>query len=211
MCTYFFYRMRWLDRYICFNFTKLRLLYAVISIKNQSNWKLHSSSHLDNMNSFKSVIEFCVRCSVCIKLIITRIVLCIKFYQSSLSARFWFTFTLKLMSDLWFWFALILTVALTKITPLAGVTAASTSSIHSFPGELEELQSVLHFPEEVALRITDAEYQLFYQVKCYTLFARHFKATKIITNSLTQLFTLCWIWIIRRNRFHLLNTSNMWY
>ncbi|XP_058826169.1 1-phosphatidylinositol 4,5-bisphosphate phosphodiesterase epsilon-1-like [Topomyia yanbarensis] len=31
-------------------------------------------------------------------------------------------------------------------------------------GELEELQSILHFPEEVALRITDTEYQLFYQV-----------------------------------------------
>lgn len=53
-------------------------------------------------------------------------------------------------------------VALTKLTPLAGATAVP--SIHSFPGELEELQSVLHFPEEVALRITDAEYQLFYQV-----------------------------------------------
>lgn len=57
-----------------------------------------------------------------------------------------------------------ISAALTKLTPLAGATAASTSSIHTFPGELEELQSVLHFPEEVALRITDAEYQLFYQV-----------------------------------------------
>lgn len=55
-----------------------------------------------------------------------------------------------------------ITVALTKLTPLTSAT--TSSSIHSFPGELEELQSVLHFPEEVALRITDAEYQLFYQV-----------------------------------------------
>lgn len=34
-----------------------------------------------------------------------------------------------------------------------------------FPGELEELRNILHFPEEVALRLTDSEYQLFYQVK----------------------------------------------
>lgn len=39
-----------------------------------------------------------------------------------------------------------------------------SSGAPSFPGELEELQSVLHFPEEVALRITDSEYQLFHQV-----------------------------------------------
>lgn len=30
--------------------------------------------------------------------------------------------------------------------------------------ELEELQELLHFPEEVALRLADIEYQLFYQV-----------------------------------------------
>lgn len=30
--------------------------------------------------------------------------------------------------------------------------------------ELEELQELLHFPEEVALRLADTEYQLFYQV-----------------------------------------------
>lgn len=30
--------------------------------------------------------------------------------------------------------------------------------------ELEELQDLLHFPEEVALRLADTEYQLFYQV-----------------------------------------------
>lgn len=40
-----------------------------------------------------------------------------------------------------------------------------TSAPASHPGDLEELQSVLHFPEEVALRITDAEYHLFYRVK----------------------------------------------
>lgn len=62
-------------------------------------------------------------------------------------------------------------VALSKLTPLAGAGAASaaagatTPTVHTIPGELEELQSVLHFPEEVALRITDAEYQLFYQVR----------------------------------------------
>lgn len=42
----------------------------------------------------------------------------------------------------------------------AAVTVSATPSF----GELEELQNILHFPEEVALRITDAEYQLFYQV-----------------------------------------------
>lgn len=53
---------------------------------------------------------------------------------------------------------------------LAVATATSTSAattptpVPTHPGDLEELQSVLHFPEEVALRITDAEYQLFYQV-----------------------------------------------
>ncbi|XP_055677363.1 1-phosphatidylinositol 4,5-bisphosphate phosphodiesterase epsilon-1-like isoform X3 [Lutzomyia longipalpis] len=44
------------------------------------------------------------------------------------------------------------------------VGATATNYVPSHPGELEELQHVLHFPEEVALRITDAEYQLFYQV-----------------------------------------------
>lgn len=59
-----------------------------------------------------------------------------------------------------------ISVALSKLTPLAGAGAAiaTTPTVHTIPGELEELQSVLHFPEEVALRITDAEYQLFYQV-----------------------------------------------
>lgn len=40
----------------------------------------------------------------------------------------------------------------------------STTPSVPFSGELEELQNILHFPEEVALRITDTEYQLFYQV-----------------------------------------------
>lgn len=66
-------------------------------------------------------------------------------------------------------FFLAFAVALTKITPLTSASAASSSTIHTFPGELEELQSVLHFPEEVALRITDAEYQLFYQVTNFKL------------------------------------------
>lgn len=68
----------------------------------------------------------------------------------------------------WFDHIRIGVVALTKLTPLTSAT--TSSSIHSFPGELEELQSVLHFPEEVALRITDAEYQLFYQVWNILLF-----------------------------------------
>ncbi|XP_050082243.1 1-phosphatidylinositol 4,5-bisphosphate phosphodiesterase epsilon-1-like [Anopheles aquasalis] len=45
----------------------------------------------------------------------------------------------------------------TTAAPLAATTVP-------FSGELEELQNILHFPEEVALRITDMEYQLFYQV-----------------------------------------------
>lgn len=44
------------------------------------------------------------------------------------------------------------------------VNVTTSGSATSHPGDLEELQSVLHFPEEVALRLTDAEYQLFYQV-----------------------------------------------
>ncbi|XP_055387765.1 1-phosphatidylinositol 4,5-bisphosphate phosphodiesterase epsilon-1-like [Condylostylus longicornis] len=43
-------------------------------------------------------------------------------------------------------------------------SGTTTNPLPSHPGDLEELQSVLHFPEEVALRLTDAEYQLFYQV-----------------------------------------------
>lgn len=69
-------------------------------------------------------------------------------------------------------------VALSKLTPLAGTTAstagATTPTVHTIPGELEELQSVLHFPEEVALRITDAEYQLFYQVRIQNLCPKFF-------------------------------------
>ncbi|XP_017773187.1 PREDICTED: uncharacterized protein LOC108560238, partial [Nicrophorus vespilloides] len=38
--------------------------------------------------------------------------------------------------------------------------AAQTSDC----AELEELQELLHFPEEVALRLADTEYQLFYKV-----------------------------------------------
>lgn len=45
------------------------------------------------------------------------------------------------------------------------VSATAAIPVPSHPGDLEELQSVLHFPEEVALRLTDAEYQLFYQVR----------------------------------------------
>lgn len=45
---------------------------------------------------------------------------------------------------------------LEKRIPLAAQT--------SHCAELEELQELLHFPEEVALRLADTEYQLFYQV-----------------------------------------------
>jgi hypothetical protein len=45
---------------------------------------------------------------------------------------------------------------LEKRIPLAAQT--------SYCAELEELQELLHFPEEVALRLADTEYQLFYQV-----------------------------------------------
>lgn len=44
-------------------------------------------------------------------------------------------------------------------------TVSALLSHLPFPGELEELRNILHFPEEVALRLTDSEYQLFYQVK----------------------------------------------
>uniref|UniRef100_A0A8D8DQH2 1-phosphatidylinositol 4,5-bisphosphate phosphodiesterase epsilon-1 n=1 Tax=Culex pipiens TaxID=7175 RepID=A0A8D8DQH2_CULPI len=50
-------------------------------------------------------------------------------------------------------------VATTTTTSNAG-TSSTTPSF----GELDELHSILHFPEEVALRITDTEYHLFYQV-----------------------------------------------
>lgn len=46
--------------------------------------------------------------------------------------------------------------------------AAAISKTPCF-SELEELQNILHFPEEVALRITDTEYQLFYQVNKFDL------------------------------------------
>ncbi|XP_053696518.1 1-phosphatidylinositol 4,5-bisphosphate phosphodiesterase epsilon-1-like [Sabethes cyaneus] len=46
------------------------------------------------------------------------------------------------------------------------ISASVAAAISKTPcfSELEELQNILHFPEEVALRITDTEYQLFYQV-----------------------------------------------
>ena len=47
----------------------------------------------------------------------------------------------------------------------SGPAGTTTTTTTSHPGDLEELQSILHFPEEVALRLTDAEYQLFYQVR----------------------------------------------
>lgn len=51
----------------------------------------------------------------------------------------------------------------TAVAAATTVTTTTTAAAPSF-GELDELQSILHFPEEVALRITDTEYHLFYQV-----------------------------------------------
>ena len=51
---------------------------------------------------------------------------------------------------------MIFVAELEKRIPLAAQT--------SYCAELEELQELLHFPEEVALRLADTEYQLFYQV-----------------------------------------------
>lgn len=60
-------------------------------------------------------------------------------------------FRLKLISHIFF-----VVPELEKRIPLAAQT--------SYCAELEELQELLHFPEEVALRLADTEYQLFYQV-----------------------------------------------
>jgi hypothetical protein len=47
---------------------------------------------------------------------------------------------------------------------LAQSLIASLPSTAPYSSDLEELQAILHFPEEVALRLTDAEYQMYYQV-----------------------------------------------
>uniref|UniRef100_A0A182YHP0 Uncharacterized protein n=1 Tax=Anopheles stephensi TaxID=30069 RepID=A0A182YHP0_ANOST len=69
------------------------------------------------------------------------------------------------------------TAAAATFSTTASAAAAAANSISNssgtalavapvpFSGELEELQNILHFPEEVALRITDMEYQLFYQTR----------------------------------------------
>lgn len=62
-------------------------------------------------------------------------------------------------------------------------TVSALLSHLPFPGELEELRNILHFPEEVALRLTDSEYQLFYQVKKKTIIIIiHFHLTFYNTN-----------------------------
>jgi hypothetical protein len=53
----------------------------------------------------------------------------------------------------------------TDINNSAQSLIASLTSSAPFSSDLEELQNILHFPEEVALRLTDAEYQLYYQVR----------------------------------------------
>lgn len=55
------------------------------------------------------------------------------------------------------------TVAVDTTTATANAVAAFLPHL-PFSGELEELRNILHFPEEVALRLTDSEYQLFCQV-----------------------------------------------
>jgi len=52
-----------------------------------------------------------------------------------------------------------------RINYAAQSLIASLTSSAPFSSDLEELQNILHFPEEVALRLTDAEYQLYYQVR----------------------------------------------
>lgn len=81
-----------------------------------------------------------------------------------------FPFSRRIADNTYLLFAVVSTssrLPLVSGTALSGAGSAAntTAAAPTFPGELEELQSVLHFPEEVALRITDAEYQLFYQVK----------------------------------------------
>lgn len=57
-----------------------------------------------------------------------------------------------------------LSISKTNINYAAQSLIASLTSSAPFSSDLEELQNILHFPEEVALRLTDAEYQLYYQV-----------------------------------------------
>lgn len=84
-----------------------------------------------------------------------------------------------------FFFLSFLVAVQLKLASSISATAALTS-IHSFPGELEELQSVLHFPEEVALRITDAEYQLFYQVSYSAHYSHYFKNSHVKSRKLIE-------------------------
>ncbi|XP_055641990.1 1-phosphatidylinositol 4,5-bisphosphate phosphodiesterase epsilon-1-like isoform X2 [Toxorhynchites rutilus septentrionalis] len=68
--------------------------------------------------------------------------------------------------------ALVVSAAATASSGTAGsgssTVAATTALTTPSFGELEELQNILHFPEEVALRITDTEYQLYYQTSAWT-------------------------------------------
>ncbi|XP_025829637.1 1-phosphatidylinositol 4,5-bisphosphate phosphodiesterase epsilon-1-like [Agrilus planipennis] len=58
---------------------------------------------------------------------------------------------------------------LEKRTSLAAQSCSSAEPTlySSSVTELEELQELLHFPEEVALRLADSEYRLFYQVSAW--------------------------------------------
>lgn len=88
---------------------------------------------------------------------------------------------------------------------------ATTPTVHTIPGELEELQSVLHFPEEVALRITDAEYQLFYQVQSKIRVSETFMLNFYLNTFFNKVFFLCVCVVNFRMdpRYHQLNISNM--
>ena len=64
---------------------------------------------------------------------------------------------------------------------------ASLTSTAPYSSDLEELQNILHFPEEVALRLTDAEYQMYYQVAYINpqfCFNKGWKFNEVTTNTL---------------------------
>lgn len=71
----------------------------------------------------------------------------------------------------------------TGTTEYHTTTSTNTTNVASllphlpFSGELEELRHILHFPEEVALRLTDSEYQLFCQVS-FSFFLSFFTPTQ---------------------------------
>lgn len=70
-----------------------------------------------------------------------------------------------------------------------------------YKGELESLQSIFHFPEEVALRLSETEYELFYSVQPID-YVRHItvnvnvnlddeQTDKVDLTTLKQLYSTC--------------------